>query len=209
MFRTPGWGRDDRVLLRARDKGSEELLLHSLSRGPDSTAESQSSPSTPVFLFEPNSNNLREVTPDAWKGADTLVSECWPDNPGSLAPFSYDYRRYRLMVDGQPIASKGPYVFQHALSPSGRYLAFVSADGPFVEGGMFLGGTGAKGTHYHEVWSQADSAPLGEAVVLPWTTFERPGLSGPCWSTDERYVIYTDVVKKHLLVIPIHLQQGE
>jgi hypothetical protein len=112
-----------------------------------------------------------------------------------------------LSFEGKTVATKGQHVFAAVASPSCRYIAVVSADGP-LSGDLVSNFQFAKGTHYHEIWRRADGTVAAQPVVLPWTTKKQPGLKS-CWSADERYIVYPDMSGVSLLIIETDLKEGD
>jgi hypothetical protein len=69
----------------------------------------------------------------------------------------------------------------------------------------FSGGSAASGEHYHQVISLPDAVPLGKAVQLPLQ--QDSDLLVPCWSADEKTVIYHEILFTYLAVVETRVPQ--
>jgi hypothetical protein len=217
-LRTPGWRQRDDLLIRAGDDTGGNLLLWRMTTGqavarfsPEDTA-SRPACAGPVYLYTPGAFALSPVDSAVWDEADSKVCDCLAQYAAPIEPFQFSYGDTSLRHEGHLAPTKGKYVMAVVASPSRGYVAVVSADGPFDRGGdgmlMFGGGRGARGTHYQELFMRTDASAVGQPIVLPWTTAHDSNLI-PCWSADERYIVYRDRDGIEILILETGLQREE
>ena len=74
-------------------------------------------------------------------------------------------------------------------APSGKWVAVHSAAGPVTQA-IVPGGHVIFGQRYHEIMSLPDLARVGKPVRIPSDASRSP--LHPCWSADEKFVVYQD-----------------
>ena len=67
-------------------------------------------------------------------------------------------------------------------------------------------GQGHQPPFYHQVFSWPEQKPLGPALTLPFEG--RTSAVKVCWSADERFVVYTDLVMTSVAVIEVTAASG-
>jgi hypothetical protein len=193
VFRTPAWRELGQVLLRTEGDPPTALLLNHLTMSEvkewlfrsGQTPASQRARRAVVYRYTPGAKKLQATNVDAWDAAAGEVS-----NGGSvgLPPrqrFRFEVQEHLLRHDGVAVATAGTMVITVSESPSGKYVAALSADGPLNKN-QFT----AAGRHYHQVFRHSDGAPVGEPVALPMSSEADWPL--PHWSADDRYVVYVN-----------------
>ena len=143
-----------------------------------------------VYRYDQAIQELSLVPNERWEAASGAVVVDCGLQPRSGA-LHIDPRSNRLLARERPVDVAGKVALAGSLSPSGRWVAVLSAAGPVVKSLMPFGGGGASGQHYHEVLRADDFLSTGPPVRLPFET-ER-GYFRACWSAEEDYVVYTNV----------------
>lgn len=166
------------LMLRRESDGGGALLLKHTAR--DS-----------IYLYDPRARSLTPAPADAWQHARGRVAECGKQLPPAAAVLTVEQGADRLLAGGREIATAGRVPIKVLASPSGRWAAGLSAEGPRVGSDGPVFGSRVKGQRYHQVLSVPDAAPAGAAVKLPFLREESP--LDPCWSADEQFVVYTDM----------------
>jgi len=112
-----------------------------------------------------------------------------------------------LMAGTRRISTAGHTVLKLTESPSKRWVAVLSASGPLQTSLVpFSGGSTASGDYFHEVLSLPGAVPVGNAVQL---SLERDSdVLVPCWSADEKEVVYHEILFTYLSVVETRVPQS-
>jgi hypothetical protein len=180
LFKTRMWQRRGSLTLRREADGGGSLLLRHSERDA-------------VYKYDPAGRSLALADEKEWRDAKGEVAEC--DKQFHPSPFvlEIDPKTHRLSAGGREVRTAGHAVLDMRISPSRKRVAVVSAEGR-GSGSVFptLGGGGGTGRHYHQVFSLPDVKTGGEPVRLPLGGEHE--LITPCWSADDRFVVYTDTL---------------
>ncbi len=183
LFVTKAWRKEGKLYLR-RD-GLSLLLRHSQSEV--------------VYRYEPKLRNLSIASTEQWALVDTEITDCSASGEPDPRIFRIESRGRKLLAGERQLPSSGEITLRLRQSPTGRWLAVLSADDP--EGSLFpfLGSGGARGQHYHQVLRAANGSTVGESLRLAFDTHSR--IFSQCWSTDEGYVVYSDYFFTQLSIV--------
>lgn len=201
LLETPAWRTGNplspRQLLLRIETEDEETILLKLSNN------------EAIYRYNPNTQSLSLVPVERWQGATGPIEDCDTQFPPPYLELDIDTRSDRL-VAGQDskrtreVQTAGSTVLSLRASPSGTMAAVLSAEGR-KRGSIlpFLGGGGVSGQHFHQVFSLPDAVPIGKSVRIPLKS-EREGII-ICWSPDERYVVYSDMLFYYLSIVPVDI----
>jgi hypothetical protein len=179
------------LLLRADPSSPNALLLKASNR-------------EVALRFDPSDKKLRPVDDQLWERAATQTMDCSKPYPLLQGVGrGHDVRIYNqqseLIVAGRKVSTVGgiPMIFQ--ISPSGRWIAVSSAAGPWGKESNFpFAGNPLYGDRYHQTISLPDGKTVGNVFRIPKAgKYDWPF---PCWSPDERYVVYYDPESLDLII---------
>ena len=191
MFELPAWQGltleyGDRLALRRESDGGGALLL-------------RHSRQDVVYKYAPDKQTLTAVAGEEWQRALGAVAQCNEQLPKADLLITQEHK---LVSGGKEIPAAGQTVLSIAESPSGRWMAVLSASGkagtsviPFAAGG------GASGRYYHQPLSLSDMSWIGKPVDVPT---KNDNLI-PCWSADEQFVVYHQTNFNYLSVVKTDL----
>lgn len=204
-----------RLLLRSSMPNSADLLLRNLTSEEamyvDYTAAGHKFPvpesvSRGIVRYTPGAEALEELPVSAWDAATGEVCDCLRQQlSATLAPFTFDPPRFK----DRPIQTIGAHFQRAAASALGHYVAIVSASGelhqPLIS---HLGGARATGPYYQQVFRKTDGTAVGEVVRLPFS--EQTDWTGPCWSNDDKYIVYIDfITADSVWIVETGLRDGD
>lgn len=194
LFELPEWRGlkleyGDRFELRRESDGAGALLMKHSRR-------------EVVYSYDAERNTVTAVTDEEWQRARGTVAQCgrqFLKMEGMLVT-----HEQKLLAGGREIQAAGQTVLNAIESPSGRYVAVLSATGragtsvvPFSSGGV------AAGQHYHQLLSLPDLTWTGKPARVPTRQDFETLL--PCWSADEQFVLYRQINFNYLSVIKTDL----
>ncbi len=195
MFDTAGWVNTQmsgRLLIRSGTKGKNILLTmrDEFEKGIRHRV---------VYEYDPKAKSLQKVSDLNWDGLASPISECFSQS--QQFPEKFKVAGEKLFFGDRQISIKGAIFISAAFSPSGRYVAILSAEGPRKGSLMpFLGGgQNSKGQHYHQLFSVYNGEPISDVLRLQLTT-EKEAYPA-CWSIDEKYVFYTALLADKLTIV--------
>lgn len=190
LFETPAWQASGMLLVRSEEEEEGALLLKHSER-------------ETVYRYDPETQSLSGVASDIWQNAREPIGDCELQSGQSPQVLRIDPKSGQLLVDNRPITTTGATPLAILGSPSGNRVAVLSAEGP-MSGSIlpFLGRGGASGQHYHQVFSLPGVLPVWKSVRLPLSS-EKVTLTA-CWSPNERYVIYADILFFSIVVVDIY-----
>jgi len=198
LFKTSAWAGGmpeygEQIMLRREIKDRGPLLLKHSKRDT-------------VYRYDPAATSLTAVSEQTWNAASSPIAECGKQFSPPPDVLRIDKASNSLMAGTRPISTAGRTVLKLTESPSKRWVAVLSAAGPLKSSLIpFSGGSAASGEHYHQVLSLPDAVPVGTAVQLP---LERDSdLLVPCWSADEKEVIYHELLFSYLSVVETQVTQ--
>lgn len=193
LFETPAWRSTGVILLRSEEEGKGALLLKHRERGA-------------VYFYDPKTQNLSLVSTELWQKASGSIGNCELQVPPSPSKMDID-KSGKLRASDIEVATAGTTILDLRVSPSGNKVAVLSADGP-KDGSIlpFLGSGGVAGQHYHQLLSLPGAVPIGKPVRLPLES-KKVGIT-VCWSPDERYVVYSDILYSHLSIVHVYTTRG-
>ncbi len=175
------------ILTRPETEGSDVLLLaHQTSAQRREDREDSvigNGPHGPVYRFDPSIESFELVDDEVWADSDGVVVI----GAGGSRPSPFSSSR-GLHFQDRPVPIQGRSLLFVQPAPFSPAVAVLTAEGPrSISFPIFPGG--ATGQHYHQLFSEIDGEPLGQAVRVPLIT--RDTYFKVCWTRDERYVIYS------------------
>ena len=183
------WVAEERgqILTRPEAEGSDVLLLtHQNREQRDQDEEDDvigNGPHGLVYRFDPSTESFELVDDEVWDDSNGMVTEA-----GGLARTTAFARpeRDQLTFEGTPVlvAGGGEVLTIHG-APHSPAVAVESTTG--ISMGRFFA-SGSTGQHYHQLFSEIDGQPLGDAVRI--ATGGIRTYVDVRWTRDERYVIY-------------------
>jgi hypothetical protein len=195
MFDTAGWVNTQmsgRLLIRSGTNGKNILLTmrDEFEKGNRHRV---------VYEYDPKAKSLRKVSDLNWDGIASPISECF-SQPQQF-PEKFKVTGEKLFFGNREVSIKGAVLIFAAFSPSGKYVAILSADGPRKGSLMpfFGGGQNSKGQHYHQLFSLVNGEPISDVKKLQFTTEKE--VYPACWSIDEKYVFYTALLADKLTIV--------
>jgi hypothetical protein len=141
-----------------------------------------------VYRYDPPSRSIRAVTDAEWQNAGGPIAKCL--DQGRPAGLRRDDREHKLFAGDREIPTAGGVAIDEKRSPSGKWVAVHSAAGPVEKSIIPDGSYVIFGQRYHEILSLPDFVRDGNPVRIPAT--ENRGTMQPCWSADEKFVVYSD-----------------
>lgn len=200
LFETPAWRGlpqryGEQLLLRREGAGRGALLLKHTQRDV-------------VYRYDPEKRTLSSLGIEDWQRATGPVAECGKQFSTPQDVPRIDSATQKLRAGVRTVKTAGRTALETTVSPSGRWVAVLSAAGRVQRPTMpFSGAGGASGRHYHEVLSLPDAAPAGHAVRIP--TRRDYEIFNSCWSADEEFVVYTDTFFYTLSVVETRLPRPD
>ena len=153
-----------------------------------------------IYRYDPRRRTLSAESDAVWRGAQTPIAECGKQGYPTPSLLRIDTQSHRLFAGERVIQAAGRTALKLAAAPSGKFTAVLSASG---EAGTSVlpssGGSGASGQYYHQIMSLPDAKALGQPVRLPVQRSYDSLI--PCWSADEKYIVYHQVTFNYLLVV--------
>lgn len=152
-----------------------------------------------VYEYNPKVKSLQKVSDLDWDGISSPIAECFSQS--RQVPEQFKVTGEKLFFGNREVSIKGTVLISAAFSPSGKYVAILSADGPRKVSLMpFLGGgQNSKGQHYHQLFSIVKGEPISNVIKLQFTTKKEAYQA--CWSIDEKYVFYTALLADKLTIV--------
>ena len=198
LLTTPDWNSEGLLSMRYDSAGGNVLLLMHLA--PD-VSESHGM----VYQYDILNGAFSKASRQQWEAASDEVCDCSiQSGPGRYIGISR--HNNKLQYDNQLIATKGETAISLRWLRNSEYVAVISADGRPSGGLMpFVGGrVWSSRQHYHQIFRIRPTEPIGFPVRLPMTTSAENDIRG-CWTSDLRFVIYTDERFTKLCIVPAQL----
>lgn len=177
-----------RLQLRSQKRGEGHLLLKNSAR-------------SEIYSYDPNAGTLSLVANNFWENATGEIGDrC--GGPPTSNPWLHIDDSDRLVDRDEQIETAGETALRFKTSPSGKFIAVLSANGfkyPSII--PFMGKGGTFGQHYHQLLLAKDLSATGRRVPLPFVTARK--LFSPCWSPDERFVVYTEVLYHRITIVAV------
>ena len=179
------------IMLRREAEGSGALLVKHSDR-PE------------VYAYDPAKRRLAPAPEGAWERAAGTITECGAQRGPDYSAMHIDGTTHRLWAGSREVATAGQTVLDLRASPSGRWVAVHSTTGTIREGLFpFLANGGPTGQRLHQTFTLPGAEPIGAAVGVP---VRRGGdYLTPCWSADERFVVYHHILFSYLSVVEVDL----
>ena len=193
LLKTPAWEfqaleeSDDQLMLRRDTEAGGALLL-------------KRSGLETVYRYDPQTRSVSAVTDAAWQKATGQISKCREQQyTAHLSGLMSNEREHKLFAGAREVPTAGGIPLNDQTSPSGKWAAVVSAAGPAVPSILPFTGDLIYGQRYHEILSLPDAIRVGRAVRVPVN--DRNDFLEPCWSADEKFVVYTTYFFNLLVVV--------
>ena len=198
LLKTPEWEdkhigelNSGRLLLRRETEAGGALLLKRVDL-------------ETVYRYDTSARTLDGVTDKEWLNARGLITRCSDQHAKpDRVRIRIDRDHHKLLVGEREVPTAGSVPLSSLSSPSGSWLAVLSATGPTVPPFTLLNGERVLGQRYHQVVSLPDAVSTGNATRIPVmntvTTLEL------CWSADERFVVYNDGSFASLVIVETNL----
>lgn len=158
----------------------------------------------PVYRYDPPRKTLNAVTDKEWLNASGPIANCMDQlaKPGRVR-IRVDHGTHKLLVAEREVSTAASLALSSLSSPSGNWVAVLSATGPTIPAFALLSGDRVLGRRYHEVKSVPDAVPAGKSIQIPVvdtiTTLQL------CWSADEKFVVYNDGSFSSVAVVETNL----
>ena len=120
-----------------------------------------------VYRYDPQARSLSSVTDKEWLSAGGPIGAC--SGAGStppMAPVRFDGPNYKLLIAGREASTAGKLALDYLISPTGKWVAVLSAPGPVLPQ-FFWEGDHVLGQRYHQVLSVPDAVSAG---AQDWNT---------------------------------------
>jgi hypothetical protein len=177
------------IMLRREAEGSGALLVKHSQR-PE------------VYAYDPASRSLTPAAQGAWQRAAGTVAECEKQFSPDTPPLRIDGKTYRLVDGSREVETAGKTALAVIASPSGHLAAVLSSTGARTDGTLSaLAGGHPTGQRLHQTFTLPDVQPVGPAVRIPVQS-DSDHLR-PCWSADERFVVYYHILFYYLSVVEV------
>jgi len=153
-----------------------------------------------VYRYDPNTRTLSTVTDKEWLNARGLITKCSEQQatPDRIR-IRIERREHKMFVGEREVSTAGSIPLGYLSSPTGKWVAVLSATGPVVPAMMFFSGDRVLGARHHEIRSLPDMVSAGSSTQIPvpntLTTMQI------CWSADEKFVVYHDGSFSSLVVV--------
>ena len=158
----------------------------------------------PVYRYDPQTRSLSAVTEKEWLNASGPIATCM-DQLAKPDPvrIRVDHGAHKLLIAEREVPTAARLAVSSLSSPSGHWLAVLSATGPIIPAFTLLGGERVLGRRYHEIKSLPGGASSNNSIQIPVVnTITTQQL---CWSTDEKFVVYADGSFSSLAVVETKL----
>lgn len=152
-----------------------------------------------VYWYDLRTRALNEIGEAEWEKARGSVGHCGAQQTGATSVLRRDDRQHKLFAGEREIPTAGGIPLDELRSPSGKWIAVHSAAGPAVASILPFSPDLALGQRYHEIMSVPDIVRVGKPVRIPVDVYYT--YLHPCWSSDEKFVIYTDHGSRFLVVV--------
>jgi len=156
-----------------------------------------------VYKYSPRDKQLLLVNIETWSNAADEIVDCNTQVGKESWRINIDRETNKLLVDGKEGKGiKGQVHLRHQFTSTGDKIAVLSASGKKSSSLLpFLGEGGASGTHYNQVFGFPSLVSMYSVVELPFTTENITYRS--CWSSDERYIVYSDALDSQLAIVVV------
>ena len=189
LMRTPAW--------EFRDREGEQLRLRRETEAGGALLLKRTDLKS-VYRYDPRTRGLKEVTEAEWERARGAVGFCGGQT-GAGPLLRRDDRLHKLFAGEREIPTAGAIPLDEVRSPSGKWVVVYSAAGPAIASILPFSKDLALGQRYQEIMSLPDVVPVGKPVRIPVDAYYT--YLYPCWSADEKFVVYTDGVLRFLVVV--------
>lgn len=158
----------------------------------------------PVYRYDPQTRTLTAVTDKQWLNANGPIANCMDQlaKPDRVR-IRVDHGTHKLLVTEREVSTAASIALSSLSSPTGNWVAVLSATGPIIPPFMLFSGARVLGWRYHEVKSVPDAVSVGKSIQIPVvntiTTLQL------CWSADEKFVVYADGSFSSLVVVETNL----
>jgi hypothetical protein len=112
-----------------------------------------------------------------------------------------------MLVAEREVSTAASIALSSLTSPSGNWVAVLSATGPIIPPITLLNGDRILGRRYHEVKSLPDAVSAHSSIQIP--VVNTVSTLELCWSADEKFVVYNDVEFSSLVVVATNLNSRD
>ena len=158
-----------------------------------------------VRRYNRSPKNVEVVPPEMWDKSKTPIARCGEQFAPDTKLLQINTQTKQLMDEnGGVIPTEGETVLNLTVSPQNNRVAVLSASG--TAGGdysvvPFGSGSGASGQYWLQVYSLKTRRFESFPVRIP--TREKFTSLTACWSSDEKFVVYTEVTYRFLTVVEV------
>lgn len=162
----------------------------------------------PVYRYDPQTRTLSAVTDKEWLNAGGPIARCLDQlaKPGGVR-IRVDHGTHKLLVAEREVSTAASIALSSLTSPSGNWVAVLSATGPIIPPITLLNGDRILGRRYHEVKSLPDVVSARSSIQIP--VVNTVSTLELCWSADEKFVVYNDVEFSSLVVVATNLNSRD
>ena len=158
----------------------------------------------PVYRYDPQTRTLSAVTEKEWLNASGPIAKCMEQlaKPGPVQ-IRVDYGVHKLLIAEREVPTVASFALGSLSSPSGNWVAVLSATGPIIPSAGLFSGNQVLGHRYHEIKSVPAAMSGGDAIQIP--VVDTVTTQQLCWSADEKFVTYNDGSFSSLVVVETNL----
>ena len=153
-----------------------------------------------IYSIVLDSMQFRRQPKEIWDSASTVVTDCDAQPKTVASGFDYDRDKGILLVDKTKVETAGEVVLAVVQSPSKKMISVLSAEERKRSLLPFYGKSIGLGKHYHELIDVSSKTQINDFLLLP--------IGGPkeslqiCWIHDEKYLLYADILRFRLVIVP-------
>jgi hypothetical protein len=152
-----------------------------------------------VYRYDPQSRRVKAVSAGEWKTAGGAIARCSTQEWATASVLRRDDKNHRLFAGEREVPTAGGFPLVELNSPSGKWVAVYSGAGPAVSSIIPLSPDLILGQRYHEIMSLPDVVRVGKPVRIPVEHYY--DYLQPCWSADDKFVVYTSSGLPILIVV--------
>lgn len=194
LFKTPDWEgkhigelNSGHLLVRRETEAGGALLLKRIDL-------------ETVYRYDPNTRAFSAVTEHEWLNSRGAIAACVDQRATpERVRIRIDRRNHKMFAGEREVSTAAKIPLSSLTSPTGKWVAVLSATGPVVPALMFFSGDRVLGARHHEIISLSNMVSTGGSTQIPvpntLTTMQL------CWSADEKFVIYHDGNFSSLVVV--------
>ncbi len=200
---TPVFDENAELMVRSTDKDGGDLLIAQPRSQIVAIGDWRGNLRVGIcYKYDTKTRRLSLASTDDWHNAKGSIS-FRRNTPIRTTPgLTVDALDYTLKIKNNRIETQGPNALKRSPAPKSDMVAVVSADGRKPGKDMFVGRSGFKGQHYHQLFERSTGKLIeGSTVKIPFVS--RNKSIGLMWSADEKFVIYSSSYYRRIAIVHI------